>query len=681
MRKSLQTLRKRIAQLRAIRDRFGTLIAKEQRLLWLGGVAMVVETICLLGMSFPLRYLTDVLLAPNEKSNDLLFVPTDFYLNATAEEKQVFLLIVCGAVLALATLIGMFGYLRTVWCATAGQRIVMKLRKQLYGHLHRLSLRFHQDHRLGDLLVRITGDIPMLRDILSGAIIDLLGRVALVVGWFTLLLLIDARLALVSAGVLVVIGLLSTLFSKRIVKIVKRQRKQEGILAYTTNETLGSLTLVKALGREDEVTRRFARKNRTSMRAGLKGTRLQASLSRYVEILLAAGLAIVIYFGVGRVLAAAMSPGALLQFISALRNLNKPIRRVSRISTQIGKAAACGERINEVLDIQPEEVDAPDAVPAPALAGKIEFREVSFAYGSGESLRSPLEDDLDDEELEDDEDHDEAEDALLSVGLEPDGEDDRSNSFDSDGDEDSADRSRSGAAPPLARGNALTAVSLSIEPGESVALVGRNGAGKSTITNLLLRLFEPTEGAILLDDVPAPAYTIRSIRDQISIALQGTYLFGSTIRENLLFSAPDATDEEIERVLRLVGADFIETLPLGLETELAEGGANLSGGQRRKLTLAGAFLRRTPILVLDEPTAAIDQASRDDLIAALPAAIEGRTTILVAHDTALLQTADRVIHLEDGEVLAEGSHEELRATSRRYRALFPEAIDRKGAAR
>ena len=309
MKKFFKTVRQRREDLRSIRERFGPLIYKERKLLFLGAFAMGVEVVSIIAMTYPLRYIMDTLLRPHPDSNNLWWVPEDFYLNATDDQKMQFLMIVCGALLALALVVGVAGYFRTVWCATAGQRIVMKLRKMLYGHLHYLSLRFHQDNRLGDLLVRITGDIPMLRDILSGAIVEFFGRLVMVLGLFILLLVLSPKLALAGVGVLLLVGSLSALFSKRIVKVVKRQRKQEGILAYTTSETLSSLTLVKALGREEEVVRRFARKNRTAMRSGLKATRLQASLSRYVEIVLAAGLALVLFLGVQLVLFGSMPLG------------------------------------------------------------------------------------------------------------------------------------------------------------------------------------------------------------------------------------------------------------------------------------------------------------------------------------------------------------------------------------
>ncbi len=675
-------IRRRLAQLRVLRGQFGDLVAKERKLLSLGALALAGEVICQLLVPIPMRYIVDGLLVPSGK---LRFVPESFAESATHSDQMVFLGIVCAAVLINAGLLGFFAYLRTVWTATAGQRIVMKLRKQLYSHMHSLSLRFHHGNRLGDLLVRITGDIPMLRDILSGALIDMIGQLSMVAVMLGMLAYLDVRLALISVTVLIVTSLLSAIFSRRIIKVVKKQREQEGILAYRATETLSALTLVKSLGREDQVVRQFARQNRNSMRKGLKGTRLQASLGRWVELVFAAGLAVVLLFGVIRVLDGGMSAGILIQFLSYVKYLNKPLRRAARVAGQIGKAAACGGRIMEVLNIEPEEVDSEAAVPAPPLRGEIEYRGVSFHYDSSINLSDrPSSEDPDDDEDEDDRSievplpHDDAISVDFSIGgMEKDDEDERDEA------ESRLSEVSSGATEEVVsvRRPALDGIDFRIEAGSVVGFVGRNGAGKSTVMNLLLRLYEPSEGEILFDGTPAKQFTIRSLRDQISIALQGTYLFGSTIRENLLFNAPDATDNEIDAAIALVGAEFLDELPQGRETELAEGGRNLSGGQRRKLALTGALLRKTPILVLDEPTSSIDLASRDDLLTSLPKAIEGRTTLLITHDPALLRDVERVIYLEDGRIVADGPHERHQATLPSYRALFPQTAEGEGAIR
>jgi len=595
-------VRQRIADLRYLRNHFGDLILEQRRFLVLASLALLGEVVLQLLAPFALKYIFDGLLIPRPDAR-LVGVPVGY----PQEHPLVFLGIACGAMLLLPVGAAFFAYSRTICSASAGQRMVTQLRKRLYSHLHYLSLRFHRENRLGDLILRLSGDVPMLRDVLSESFIDLLGRLGTVAITLAVLVALDPYLAIISAVVLVVVATLSGVFTRRIARVAKKQRRQEGFLAYTAGETLTALSLVKALGREEDVVRRFARENRTSMRKGLAATRLQAALSRWVEIAFAIGIATVVLFGVLRILSGGgLTAGDLLVFAALVKNLNKPLRKISRISGRIGKAAACGQRILEVLNIEPEEIDLPDARPAPALTGAIRLDRVRFAYEDGPTV--------------------------------------------------------------------LDGIDLTVGAGERIALVGSNGAGKTTLSHLLLRFYEPTEGRILMDGADVRQYTIKSLRDQASVVLQGTYLFGSSIRDNLLFSAPDADDETMLAALDTVCASFVRRLPAGLDTELAEGGKNLSGGERRKLALAGAILRRTPLLILDEPTTHMDSGSRDDIIGSLPRVVAGRTTLLITHDPAMLRWVDRVVYLENGRIVAEGNHRDLQEESSGYQALFPRGL-------
>ena len=292
-------------------------------------------------------------------------------------------------------------------------------------------------------------------------------------------------------------------------------------------------------------------------------------------------------------------------FLSYVRSVLKPVRAAGKHQSRIAKGTACGERILEILRIEPEEVDLPGARPAPAFAGEIGLRNLRFSY---------------------------------------------------DG-----------------RDAALDGLDLTIAAGERVAVVGRNGAGKTTLIHLLLRFYEPSSGSICVDGVDVREYTLTSLRHQIAIALQDTHLLGASVRDNLLFSVPDATEGEMLAALEAVGADFVVSLPDGLDTALAEGGADLSGGERRKLSLAGTLLRRTPVLILDEPTTHIDSGSRDDILAGLPELTAGRTTLIITHDEQMLNWVDRVVFIEDGRVAGEGSHGGLWEGIPAYRSLFPAA--------
>ncbi|MEE8142447.1 MAG: ABC transporter ATP-binding protein [Planctomycetota bacterium] len=599
--KFFKTLRENLQLLQELYARFGDLVRNERRLLFLASLAMGAEIFFQVMVPFPMRYILDGLLMPTEKP--MFLVPQGFPDLNDTQQVWIFVGVVCLAAILIAVGLGVSMYYRRVWAATAGQRMVMKLRKRLYDHLHRLPLSFHHGSRLGDLLMRITGDIGLLRSILSESLIELIGRVVQVGVFLTLLFIYDAPLALVSVAVIIFVTFLSRFFGRRILKVARKQREQEGILAYTAGETLAAVALVKAYGREEQIVHSFARQNRTSMRKGLKGVRLQAGLSRWVELAFGIGLAVVLGFGALRVLSGDLTVGFLVVFVSWVRSLNKPLRKVSRISARIGKAAACGERILEILNIPVEEIEAADGVEAPPLKGEIQLAGVNFSY----SNEVPV----------------------------------------------------------------LENVDLHIAPGERVGIVGRNGAGKSTLMYLLLRFFEPTSGTLFLDGVDASTYTLKSVRNQMAVALQDTFLFGWSIRDNLLFAAPNASEEQMFKALEVAGADFIHRLPEGLDTELQEGGSNLSGGERRKLSLAGTLLHESPILILDEPTTYIDRASRDDILGRLPEFCRGRTTVMITHDPQVLPSLDRVVYLEEGRVAAEGSHSHLQKSSTGYQALFP----------
>lgn len=591
-------LRVRTRQLRQTLRAYRDLLRKERGLLVAAFVALAVETGMLLLAPWPIQYLFDGLILPTPETS-LFLVPDGF----PQREPATFVATVCGAVLVIAAVGGVASYYRQVWAATAGQRMVLKLRKRLYGHLQSLSLRFHTDRRLGDLILRITGDIPALRDILSETLLDLIGRVLLAVATIAVMFWLDPVLATVAVITLLVVFASSALFGRRIARVAKRQRAKEGFVAHTAAESLASITLIKALGAEERMLDVFARQNRTSMRQGLRGTRLQAALSRAVEITFAIGIAIVLAWGAWRVAQqGVLTAGTLLVFVSYVRSLNKPLRRLSRASSRIGKASACAERIGEIFAIAPEEVDPPDAVSAPALRGEIHFDRVTFGYDPAQPI--------------------------------------------------------------------LRELDLHVAPGERVALVGRNGAGKTSLLHLALRFYEPSSGQIEFDGIPAHHFTIASVRAQIALALQETLLFGSTLRENLRLAVPDATDEAMLAALQTVGGEWIAKLPDGLDTVLAEAGKNFSGGERRKLGLAIALLRRCPILFLDEPTTFIDGESRDDLVAAFDRITEGRTTIVVTHDADLLPRVDRVVLLADGRIVASGPHERLWRECVEYRALF-----------
>jgi len=289
--------------------------------------------------------------------------------------------------------------------------------------------------------------------------------------------------------------------------------------------------------------------------------------------------------------------------VSYLNNLYKPLRQLAKLSSDFSKSMASAERLSEVLDLEPEIQDRPDAIEAPVLNGKIEFDKVSFDYGDGKEV--------------------------------------------------------------------LKNVSFKVWPGQRLALVGVSGAGKSTIVSLILRLYEPQEGAILIDGFNIQHYRRESLRRQIGIVLQSSILFGATIRENIAYGKPDASEEEIIAAAKVANADeFIRELENGYNAVIGERGATLSGGQRQRIAIARAVIRDAPILILDEPMTGLDVESEAKVREALDRLMAGRTCLMITHDLQAIADADLVLLLESGQIVERGEHEELIASSGRYRQLY-----------
>jgi len=285
-------------------------------------------------------------------------------------------------------------------------------------------------------------------------------------------------------------------------------------------------------------------------------------------------------------------------FISYVRSLQKPLRKAARLSGKIGKAAACAERISGILTINPEETDHPDAIEAPPFKGSIHFQNVTFSYHT--TVNAEL-----------------------------------------------------GEVPEAQNSNStvINNLNLEISAGEHVVLTGPNGSGKTTLTALLLRLFEPDEGMILIDGIPIKNWELRSMREQFSVVLQESFILSGSVREHLQFHKPDASEEQMIEALKRSRCNFILDDPDGLDRELTEGGQDLSGGEKRRLTLSTALLRESPIVIMDEPTTAIDPESRILIQKMLTEDFHDKTLIIISHDEELTSCFESRIVLEDGKVM------------------------------
>jgi ABC-type multidrug transport system fused ATPase/permease subunit len=502
--------------------------------------------------------------------------------------------------------------------AKAGRTLGYNLRAALFAHLQRLSLAFHLRRSTGDVLTRITGDVQAVEEFVTDSVKDLVGSVLLLAGTLTYLFTQNWRVALLAMAVVPVMSVVSQYFAKRIKTASKEMRAREGEVATTAQEMLTTISVVQTYGRAAHEQEKFDRESRGAMASILRTARLEALFGLSVSVVEATIIATLVVLGSRLVEGGTLRAGDLVAFILLIQNMFKPTRRIIKQWNRVAKVYASVERIDELLGREPDVQDAPDAVPAPRLSGAVEFRDVSFAY------------------------------------QQPPG---------ADGDSAGED----GAAPRLT----LQSVSFTIDPGEVVALLGHSGAGKSTVAQLLPRLYDPQAGAVLVDGYDIRAFTIDSLRAQISMVLQETILLRGTVAENIAYGREGATfDDVVTAAHRAHAHDFIMALPQGYDTALGERAATLSGGQRQRLAIARAFIRDTPILVLDEPTTGLDAQASASVADALAELVQGRSAVIVSHDLNLIRRVDRILVLSGGRILEEGTPADLLERGGLYADLY-----------
>ena len=551
-------------------------------------VAMVLDAALTVLRPWPLKVVIDLVLSHRHSRVPLLGA----WLEGARPAPMSIVYGACAATLVIALSTGLLTYSYTRTLGDIGQRFVFVLRRNLFAHMQRLSLRFHDRQRTGDLITRLTSDIQALRDVVSNASILLVSNGCLLGGMVAMMLWLDWRFALAALSVAPLLFWTVFRYTNRIKAAARDARASDGMLASVAQETLASIRIVQGLAQEDQQIERFQVQNTGSLRAYLEGIRYQARVAPQVDVLAALGLAVVMWYGAARVLAGELTTGDVVVFFAYVTNLYSPMKALARLSSSFARAGVAAERIADVMRLRSEVVELRHARAAPRFAGCIEFRGVSFEYTGGQSV--------------------------------------------------------------------LSQIDLRIEPGTTVAIVGATGAGKSTLVSLVPRLYDPAAGAVCIDGEDVRQYTVQSLRDQISLVLQDSLLFSGTIRENIAFGRSDAGDADIRRAAQTANAEeFILRLPDGYHTVVAERGTTLSGGQKQRIAIARAVLRDAPILILDEPTSGLDAASERTVMAALHVAAAGRTTLTIAHRLKTVRFADRIIVLEHGRIVEDGTHAEL----------------------
>ena len=566
--------------------------------LTLAFIAVIGESVTDLLDPWPLKIVFDYVFGskrmPGWLANVVSFIGTDKFSILNFAVLAVILIAVFGA---------LSSYLEKYLTTSVGQWVMHDLRRVFYSHIQKLSLSFHDHKRTGDLISRVTTDIDAVQSLISQVLLGMLVNALTLVGMVLVMLYLNWMFTLIALLVAPGLFLVVYYYTRRIKNASRAMRRQEGQVVNVLQEVLSSIRVVKAFAREDYEQERFEEESRKSVNKALQARKFKAKLPPIVEIIVACGTCMVLWYGARLVVAGTLTSGELLVFLLYLGKMYKPMRELSKMTDTISKAAVGWERIREVLENEMQVRDLPGAVAAPRFKGKIEFDHVSFSYDTAQPV--------------------------------------------------------------------LRDLSLKIEPGQLAALVGPTGAGKTTIVSLLPRFYDISAGEIRIDGADIRRFKSKSLREQISFVLQETLLFRAPVWQNIAYGKPEARREEIIRAAQLANAEeFIERMPRGYETMIGERGLTLSGGQRQRITIARAIIRDAPILILDEPSAGLDAESEKLVFDALGNLMEGRTSIVIAHRLATVRRADVIFVIDNGQVVEQGTHEQLLAHGGLYSRLY-----------
>jgi len=509
----------------------------------------------------------------------------------------------CAALVVIQFLWGVVNWATNYILVKAGLQVLLKLRTDLYSHLQRLSLKFHDTQRSSDSSFRVAYDSQSIQTIYNKGFTGVFGSVITLIGTFAIMVRLDWQLTLLSLGIVPLILIAIYFFAHRIRKESTFIQEQESAVLAQAQEGLSSIRMVHAFGREQFEVMQFHQQAQQSLQANLRLTLTNVNSALVISTLMVFGTAGMYYVGTLHVLAGTLTLGTLLVFSAYLLMLYQPLESITYTAWAMEGATAGAKRCFEVLDRQDDVLDSPNAAEIESAKGAIGFQNVSFRYAVEREI--------------------------------------------------------------------LHDVDLQIEPNQMIAIVGGTGAGKSTILSLVPRFYDPNSGSVTLDGRDLREIKKKSLRSQIGIVLQDTLLFSTTIRENIAYGRPDATDDEIIDAAKRAQADeFIQQLPNGYGSTVGERGQQLSVGQRQRIGIARAFLKNAPVLLLDEPTSALDPVTEAAIMDTIKELMRGRTTLIATHRLATIHDVDRIVVVERGRVVEQGSGAELLARGGVYAKLF-----------
>jgi ABC-type multidrug transport system fused ATPase/permease subunit len=504
-------------------------------------------------------------------------------------------------------------YLQTYLVGWVGQRALADLRIRIFEHLQKLPIGFYESRPAGVLISRMTNDVEALDSLVTDSVVTLFESSLTLLGTVGILLYLDVKLALITFCVLPLLLAGSLWFRIVSAGAFRRTRETIGAITADLQESLSGVRVVRSFAQEPAHAERFEHLNADNQDANMTTVKLNAAYFPTVEMLSGVAVAVIVFYGGLQAINGHVTVGTVVAFVAALSNLFEPIQQLSQLYATYQSGMAALEKIFQLLDVRPDLTDRVDAFELDTIRGEVNFDDVSFAYARRGGS---------------------AEDGSEQVF-------------------------------------ALDHVDLEIPPGQTVALVGATGAGKSTMAKLVARFYDPTTGRVLVDGHDLRDVSSRSLRSQMGIVPQEAFLFSGTVGENIAFGRPGADIDQVHAAAAAVGAEeFISELAHGYDTEVGERGAQLSAGQRQLIAFARALIADPRILVLDEATSNVDIHSEAKIEQGLRRLLAGRTAIVIAHRLSTIRQAGRIVVLEHGQIAEQGTHDELIEAEGRYFELY-----------